>query len=59
MAAVKERFVFMRSIYAPQFINDYGAWVGFSVPAAEVIDSPSFEVALEGVYTDVLQTTGC
>jgi hypothetical protein len=42
---VRKLFVFMRSIYGLPEGNRHGAWVGFSVPAAEVINTPSFEVA--------------
>ena len=40
---VRKLFVFMRSIYGLPEGNRHGAWVGFSVPAAEVIGTPSFE----------------
>src|SRR6266446_4123041 len=46
---VKNLFVFTLPIYALPYRNCYGAWVGFFVPAAEVIGTPSFEVALAGV----------
>jgi hypothetical protein len=45
---VRKLFVFMPRIYALRSTSRYGAWVGFSVPAAEVIGTPSFEAALEG-----------
>jgi hypothetical protein len=43
MAARKERFLFMRSIYLPPSTSRYGAWVGFFGAAAEVTGAPSFE----------------